>query len=203
MSMFETLCVVLTVALAAQLSPGPDMMLIFRHTTTSFRAGVACVLGICLGLTFHVTLSVAGVAVVIKTSPMLFNTIRYVGAAYILYVGIRCLTGKSGLTFDDERRDAAPWGQALRDGLFCNLLNPKVTLFILSVFSQLVAPGTPISIRAFFGFLIVLEAFVVWMLFSKLLDLPAFRRRYENWQNVISRGCGVVLCGLAGLMVVA
>lgn len=201
--MIETLLVVLTVALAAQLSPGPDMMLIFRHTTTSFKAGTACVLGICLGLAFHTTLSVAGLAVVIKASPMLFNTIRYAGAAYILYVGVRCLGGNSGLTFDGESREVAPFGQAFRDGLFCNLLNPKVTLFILSVFSQLVAPGTPIPTKAVFGTALILEAFVVWMVFAWLLDRPAFRTHYERWQNSIARGCGVILCGLAVLMAVA
>ncbi|WP_300673417.1 LysE family transporter [Desulfoluna sp.] len=200
--MLESLVVVLGVALAAQLSPGPDMMLIFRHTTTSFRAGMACVLGICLGLCFHVTLSVAGLAVVIRTSPVLFNTIRYAGAVYILYVGIRCLTGNSGLTFDAEERPAADFGQAFRDGLFCNLLNPKVTLFILSVFSQLLAPETPLSIRAFYGVVLVVEGFLVWVLFSMLLDRPAFRIHYERYQNPISRGCGVILCGLAILMAV-
>ncbi len=201
--MFESLVVVLGVALAAQLSPGPDMMLIFRHTTTSFRAGMACVLGICLGLTVHVTLSVAGLAVLIRTSPMLFNAIRYAGAIYILYVGIRCLTGNSGLTFEAEDKPAAPFGQAFRDGLFCNLLNPKVTLFILSVFSQLLAPETPTHIRALFGLALVLEGFLVWVLFSMLLDRPVFRTHYERYQNPISRGCGVVLCGLAVLMAVA
>ncbi|SCY14047.1 LysE family translocator [Desulfoluna spongiiphila] len=199
--MFESLVVVLGVALAAQLSPGPDMMLIFRHTTTSLRAGMACILGICLGFTFHVTLSVAGLAVLIRTSPVLFNTIRYAGAAYILYVGIRCLTGNSGLTFDANQRSSAPFGQAFRDGLFCNLLNPKVTLFVLSVFSQLLAPETPTGIRALFGLALIVEAIVVWTLFSMLLDRPAFRTRYERFQNPISRGCGVVLCGLAVLMV--
>jgi len=200
--MFESLVVVLGVALAAQLSPGPDMMLIFRHTTTSFRAGTACVLGICLGFTFHVTLSVAGLAVLIRTSPFLFNTIRYAGAVYILYVGVRCLTGKSGLIFDAEERPVAPFGQAFRDGLFCNLLNPKVTLFVLSVFSQLLAPETPTGIRALFGLALIVEAIVVWMLFSMLLDRPVFRTHYERYQNPISRGCGVVLCALAVLMVV-
>ena len=95
--MVESLGGVLAVALAAQLSPGPDMML------TSFRTGMACVLGICFGLTVHLTLSVAGLAILIRTTPFLFDAIRYAGALYILYVGIRCLTGDSGLTFDADR----------------------------------------------------------------------------------------------------
>lgn len=87
------------------------------------------------------------------------------------------------MRIDAEERPATPFGVAFRDGLCCNLLNPKVALFILSVFSQCLDPDALLAIRALFGLALVVEALLVWVFFSMLLDRPAFRNHYERYQN--------------------
>lgn len=203
--MTDTILLLLTVCLAAQLSPGPDMILIIRHATTSFRSAMICICGVCLGMSAHTLLSAAGLAVIIAKTPWLFSTIRYAGAAYLVYAGIHCLTEKGGLCLTPEPPvdRAVSTASPFRDGLFCNLLNPKVTLFVISLFSQVIAPTTPFPEKLIYAGVIVGEAFFVWILLALLLDRPAFRQMMENWQRTISKTCGLLLMGLAAMVAIA
>ncbi len=159
--MLETILPLLTVCFLARMSPGPDMMLLIHHAGSASRLGeypkgtfsgsrsaYGCVLGVCLGLTCHVSLSVLGLALVLKSNPFVFNVLRYAGAVYLLYIGYRCFTDTGTLDFDRDGGSSIAddsFGQGFRDGLLCNLLNPKVTLFILSIFMQLIGPDATLG----------------------------------------------------------
>ena len=187
--------------MVGRMSPGPDMMLLVRHGAGGpTRAAYACVLGICLGLTFHVTWAVLGTGL-LQGSPRAFQAVQLAGAGYLAWVGWKALRARA----DEEGEDAAPptLREGFRDGLFCNLLNPKVTLFILSVFTQFVAPGTPTGERVAYGAVIVLEALVGWTIFVRFLDTAPMRRFYERHGLHLVRLTGALLLLLAGWSVVS
>lgn len=211
--MIETVFTLLTICFLARMSPGPDMMLLIHHAGCGrpatgsglFRgspAAYGCVIGVCLGLTFHVSLSVLGLALVLKSNPFIYNVLRYAGAAYLLYIGYRCFTDTGGLEFESSAECIAgtTFMQGLKDGFSCNLLNPKVTLFILSVFMQLVGPGAGLGEKAVYGSVIVLEAFLGWGLFVLFLNTSIVQRVYGEYVFIINKVTGVILFLLGGVI---
>ena len=211
--MFETVLTLLTICFVARMSPGPDMMLLIHHAGCApsvdkrgFLCGApgayGCVIGVCIGLTFHVSLSVLGLAFVLKSNPFFYNLLRYAGAVYLLYIGYRCFMDNGALEIDSAAGNcrAVTFTQGLKDGLFCNLLNPKVTLFILSVFMQLVGPDAGLGEKAVYGSVIVLEALFGWGLFVLLLNTSVVQRIYGNYVAMINKVTGVILFLLGGLI---
>ncbi len=211
--MLETILTLFTVCFFARMSPGPDMMLLIRHSTAgaggaggtgahSCRAAYACVLGVCLGLCCHVMLSVLGLAIIIKSNPMVFRALQYAGAGYLLYVGWRCFFDRGSVQLDAGGMHCTTGWQGFRDGLFCNLLNPKVTMFILSVFMQLVTPETALGDRLAYGAVIVLEGLFGWAAFVYFLHTPFMRRLYGTHAGTINRVTGLILFCLGGAIFV-
>ncbi|WP_419780677.1 LysE family translocator [Maridesulfovibrio sp.] len=211
--MLETVLTLLTICFVARMSPGPDMMLLIHHAgcaPSSEARGLlrgspgafGCVIGVCIGLTFHVSLSVLGLAFVLKSNPFIYNLLRYAGAFYLLYIGYRCFNDNGGLDIDSASGDctASTFMQGLKDGLFCNLLNPKVTLFILSVFMQLVGFDAGLGEKAVYGSVIVLEALFGWGAFVLFLNTPIVQRIYVNHVTMINKVTGAILFLLGGLI---
>lgn len=216
--MLETIITLFTVCFFARMSPGPDMMLLIRHATagvgrisvsvdagrrhdtTNCRAAYACILGVCAGLCFHVLLSVLGLAVIIRSNPAIFAALRYAGAVYLIYVGWRCFTDNGGVRLEGGAAVCVSGWQGFREGLFCNLLNPKVTMFILSVFMQLVTPQTPLAVRLTYGAVIVLEGLVGWTAFVYFLHRPFMKRLYGDHAGLINRITGVILVCLGAVV---
>lgn len=217
--MLETILPLLTVCFLGRMSPGPDMMLLIHHAgSTSVscrnnkgrfsgsRSAYGCVLGVCLGLTFHVSLSVLGLALVLKSNPLTFNILRYAGAVYLLYIGYRCFTDNGTLDFDEEAENGAmsrSFGQGFKDGLFCNLLNPKVTFFILSIFMQLIGPDATLGEKMIYGSVIISEALVGWCLFVLMLNTAFMQRIYGKHAAMVNKVTGVILFVLGGAIFVS
>lgn len=139
------------------LTPGPDVLCIVGHALRSgARAGIVAGLGIAAGCFVHIFAAALGVGAVLATSASAFVALKWVGAVYLFYVGVRLLLA---------RPDASPLGTAaagqtpvranttlwrvFRDGFFTNALNPKVALFFLAFVPQFIAPGTAEPIWAF------------------------------------------------------
>lgn len=209
--MLETILTLFSISFVARMSPGPDMMLLIRHATAgnqsthenSSRAAYFCVLGICLGLCGHVSLSVLGLAVIIKTTPVIFNTLRYAGALYLLYIGFRSFTATGNLQMGQNSQTSATTAvEGFRDGLLCNILNPKVTIFVLSVFMQLVEPDASLFEKALYGSVILIEGLVGWTIFVYFLHTPFMRKLYGQYVGIINKACGIILFLLGGAIFV-
>ena len=207
--MLNTALTLLTICFFGRMTPGPDMMLLIRHSGNrnhqSNLAAYACMAGICLGLMVHVSLSVFGLALVIKSNPVIFQTLRYAGAVYLLYIGWQCLTGDSHMDISGDGVESVQGltiGQGFREGLFCNLLNPKVTIFILSVFMQLISPDATLSEKLVYGGIIIGEAIVGWGSFVFFLHTPFMQRFYANHSAKIGKVTGVIILALGGAVFV-
>lgn len=127
-------------ALAA--SPGPDFFLILRNTLSGGRSlGYATLLGNRISLTLHVSFAILGISIAIQHSAVLYLTLRFLGAAYLIYLGIRNLVSRlrgNSSKNENAQVDSISALTAVRRGFFNNLLNPKVSLFFLSFFPQFV-----------------------------------------------------------------
>lgn len=189
--MFIGLVAVLTV------TPGADTALVTRNTLSHGRAAALCTtLGISLGCAIHATLSGLGLSAILSQSAALFEVVKFAGAGYLLFLGVRSLlgAGHGALPASSEAAPApaVPREGALRgafvQGLLTNVLNPKVALFYLTFLPQFMNPGDPVVLKSLglAGIHILLG--LVWLstyayFISRLSDLllrPAVRRRFER-----------------------
>ena len=122
------------------LTPGADTMYILtRSISQGRRAGVYSVLGITSGTILHTTFAAFGLSIILAKSALAFNIIKYIGIAYLVYLGIKMIAEKSNL-FDNRRQliGNTDLFKIYRQGFFTNLLNPKVALFFLSFLPQFI-----------------------------------------------------------------
>lgn len=140
-----TAATLLTFALACfalALTPGPDMIFVMTRSLAQGRvAGLVSLLGIMAGCYFHALLAGLSLSGALVLSPLLFDGMRWAGAAYLLWLGLQAWRGKAGLPV--ASRVPGPklsLGRLCWQGLMCNLLNPKVALFFLALFPQFMQP---------------------------------------------------------------
>jgi threonine/homoserine/homoserine lactone efflux protein len=122
------------------LTPGPDMLFVIGQTLAGgTRRGWAAMFGIVCGAMLHVALAASGAAALIAASPTLFEALRLLGAAYLIWLGIGAL--RAAWRGGGRLVPAAPARRAFRDGFLTNLTNPKVILFFLAFLPQFVDPA--------------------------------------------------------------
>ena len=120
-------------ASATVISPGPDTVLIIRYALNSgHRVGLAAVIGVQLGLLVHTTLAVAGISLIIASSPVLFRLVTLTGASYLAWLGIQGFRESGTLGLNTGLAPVSGW-KAVRDAMLTNLLNPKVILIFLAL----------------------------------------------------------------------
>lgn len=191
---------VIAIASVMAASPGQDFAVITRNSLIySRRAGVLGTLGIGAAIWLHVSYSLAGVALIISQSPALYNIIKYSGACYLLYLGCKNLFFASPLRMQGDTPQAVSISDAgaFAAGFVSNALNPKTTLFFLSIFTQVVDAETPLAVQVLFGGIICL-AHIVWFgALALFLSSPPLTARIARAKPWIERVLGVCLCAFA------
>jgi threonine/homoserine/homoserine lactone efflux protein len=191
-------------SLALTLTPGPAVLFIVaRSMGQGRRAGFLSVLGVGLGNTGHAIAAALGLAALLASSPVAFAVVRYLGAAYLVFLGLRRMLDRSAPALGDAPADAQPSGRGvLRSALVVALLNPKTALFFLAFlpqFADAARGGVPGQIL-FLGLLFVAIAVTTDSLYVLLAGglgawlrrRPAFARS-ERWVS------GAVYLGLGAL----
>jgi len=141
MPTLSTLLVFVTASLALNVTPGPDMLyVIARSTAEGRRAGIVSSLGIAAGALVHMTLAAAGLSSLLLAVPVAYDAVRYLGAAYLVYLGVRTLLARA-TSVDAPPVARASLAAVFRQGMVTNLLNPKVALFFLAFLPQFVSAG--------------------------------------------------------------
>ncbi|MGF6726140.1 threonine/homoserine/homoserine lactone efflux protein [Paraburkholderia sp. GAS41] len=158
----------LATSIAITLAPGPDnLQVLARGISQGRAAGLVAALGFAAGITFHTTLATLGIAALLRSSPLAFQAIKYAGAVYLIWIGIKALRSQ-GLATAHERPPQPLWS-VFRQSVFGNMLNPKVTLFFLVFLPQFIEPhGTqsvPLQMLEL-GLVFMLQTVVVFSLFG-------------------------------------
>ncbi|MFT4939947.1 MAG: RhtB (resistance to homoserine/threonine) family protein [Paraglaciecola sp.] len=191
-----------SVHLLAVASPGPDFAVVLKHSVQfGRRAAVITSIGIGLGILIHVGYSLLGIGILIKTTPMLFQIFSYVAAAYLFYLGWGALRSKAAApaAADSQCDNNAKISdkKAFVVGFLTNGLNPKATLFFLSVFAVAVSAQTPNSIKLVYGVYLAIATGIWFCALSYFLSsnrVRVFLGKNGHW---FDRIMGVVLILLA------
>ncbi|MBV9523608.1 MAG: LysE family translocator [Alphaproteobacteria bacterium] len=135
----------LLASLALNFVPGPDMLFIIaRAVGQGRRAGAVAALGIGAGIIVHILAATLGLAALLELAPLAYLAIKYAGAAYLLWIGIRLLTDRSAAA-PAARLAPVPLWTIFRQGAVTNILNPKIALFFLAFLPQFVDHGAAAS----------------------------------------------------------
>ncbi|KAB7615482.1 LysE family translocator [Amylibacter sp. SFDW26] len=136
----STLVVFALACVALTATPGPDMLLIASRSASQGRiAGLATYMGIAFGLYCHALAAAFGLSKLFLAVPIAYDAIRIIGAIYLLYLAWVTLKSKSDASELTKTRKISFWVM-FRQGMFTNLLNPKVALFVLALFPQFIEP---------------------------------------------------------------
>ena len=198
LSEFLTVAIVHLLAVA---SPGPDFAMVLRQSLVAGRkAALWTSIGIGLGILVHVVYIMLGLGLLISQSMQLFNLVKLVGAVYLLFIGWKSLRAGPVATSEIAQTGAAesayPIRKALQVGFLTNALNPKATLFFLSLFSVVINPDTPLGIQLGYGLYMSLATGIWFCALSLALTQRRVRQGFARFGYWVERVMGVVLIGL-------
>ncbi len=194
---YSELLSVSTIAIFMAISPGADFVMITRNSILCSRsAGLFSSLGVSFAIWLHVAYSIAGLAILISKSILLFSIIKYLGAAYLIYIGFKSLRSKSSVGTEQQlKKKELSSFSAFKIGFITNALNPKTTIFFLSIFTQVVNPGTPLYIQIIYGAIISIAHLLWFSSVSLFLSHPALLKKFNKYKSKIEKAVGAVLIG--------
>lgn len=198
--MIENFWVFALTGLLLNLTPGADMMYIMaRSSGQGTKAGIVSALGIGAGCLVHILAAVVGLSALLAQSAVAFEVIKYLGAAYLIYLGLKSLLSKkidSGL---QQPASQMPVKKIFWQGVLTNVLNPKVALFFLAFLSQFIQPKSGnvslqiLLLGTWFNAVGTVVNILVALLFGKIGAWLSASPGFLRWQERIT---GAVLIAL-------
>jgi threonine/homoserine/homoserine lactone efflux protein len=219
--------IILTITLLhflALISPGPDFFLCIKNALISRNLGIMTSIGFGLGILVHLIYCTLGLALIISQSIIAFTILKYIAAAYLVYLGICLLKTRKHSTEHNnnnnneqerkininltqtshqstpiiEKSNKTSYNslKAMRDGFLTNALNPKATLFFLSIFTVVITPQTP-KLSIIIAGLITIINTVLWFSFiSIIFSSKKIKNIYEKIEEKANKILGVLLISL-------
>lgn len=191
----------LSMAILLNITPGPDIAFVLGNTLKSGkRYGFAAMLGLWVGALFHVSCAAIGLSALLYTSATMFLVVKWVGVAYLTWLGIQALVRKNGAFSINEPTKQRSISEVFLQGVCIDILNPKVALFFLALLPQFVVDGAgPVPLQlAVHGILIIVVAALVEPPLILLSDQLATRMRTHPKAAIwTDRTLGIFFIGLA------
>lgn len=200
MMAYETLITFFAASVLLALAPGPDNIFVLTQSVlTGKKAGITVMLGLCTGLIAHTTAVALGIAVIFQTSVLAFSVLKYLGAAYLLYLAWQAFN-TSDEKINAESDSKFQFGKLYRRGIFMNITNPKVSLFFLAFLPQFADPSkgsVPFQILIL-GSVFILATILVFGGIALLAgNITQMLNRSLLFQKILNRVAGMVFIGLA------
>ncbi|HEY9271079.1 LysE family translocator [Achromobacter sp.] len=200
--MTELIAVALITMLAV-ISPGPDFAMVTRNSYLfGRRTGLICALGIALGVQVHVFYTMFGVSLLAHYAQPVLQGIKLAGACYLVYMGWKTFFNRTQVSRDLSERPPISGWQALYSGFLTNALNPKTTLFVVSTYTQVVSPGTPLAWQFGYGLFMSLAHWIWFGAVAWSVSSPFLRRMLLDHQRAADRVVGAVLMALGAALAV-
>jgi RhtB (resistance to homoserine/threonine) family protein len=190
---------VIAAHLLAVVSPGPDFFMVVRNSITYSRStGIYTAIGLGIGIAVHVTYSLAGIALIISQSIILFSTIKYIGALYLIYIGIQSIRSKENTMNIQITKNVDTLNpiNAIKMGFLTNVLNPKATMFFLSLFTIVISPETPTVVLIIICSALVVNTIAWFSIVAVIMSNTKVQNMYKQSQSVINTIFGALLMGL-------
>ncbi len=192
------LLAVITITVLTIVTPGPDFVIVVRNSLVhSARSGIFTALGVASAVWIHVAYTLAGIGILLSKSILLFSVVKYLGAAYLFYLGYCCIKSKgSDINFSNDKSSHSISNfKSFQMGFLNNALNPKATLFFVSLFTQLVSSTTPLGIQITYGAIVSLACLVWFSGVAVFLNRTYVRKLFLSIQVYIEKVMGAVLLG--------
>ncbi|MEC3663578.1 LysE family transporter [Bacillus subtilis] len=185
--------------------PGADTMLVMKNTLRyGPKAGRYNILGLATGLSFWTVIAILGLSVVIAKSVILFTTIKYLGAAYLIYLGVKSFFAKSMFSLDDMQSQAKNMASSPKryyktsfmQGSLSNILNPKTVLVYVTIMPQFINLNGYINQQLIILASILTLLAVLWFLFLVyIIDYAKKWMKNSKFQKVFQKITGIMLVG--------
>jgi len=201
----DSLLTYISIAAMMVVIPGADTMLLVKNTLRyGPKAGRYTVLGMATGLSFWTLIAILGLSVVIAKSVILFSTIKYLGAAYLIYLGIKSFFAKSVFSLEEIQAQAnAPTNSSGRhntesfmQALLSNVLNPKTVLVYITVMPQFIDLNGNVNQQLIVLASILTLLAVLW--FLTLVYVIDYAKKWLNnskFQKLLQKSTGLILVG--------
>lgn len=184
-----------SVSLLAAMSPGPDFILVTKHSLLgSRRAGIYTALGVGIGVALYGLLALLGM-VAIWQDPFIYQGIKYIGSIYLLFLGIQLVVKKQDKLFLPQLGALLELSakKSIIKGFLGNILNPKAGLFVFSIFSQIVPPDQTSFYKSIVALEITLVTLGWFVALVFLLTSPKIRQKFLYFQPFIRKIMGLLL----------
>ncbi|CAM4235916.1 LysE family translocator [Jeotgalicoccus halotolerans] len=183
--------------------PGADSMIVMKNTLVYQKsAGRMTVFGILAGHFLWIVVSILGLAVIITNSPLLFNIVKYMGAAYLIYIGVKSFMAKTlvSASYLDNAGDEETKSNGLRssymNGFISNILNPKVLIFYITILPQFVVQNSEVTevfqLIILAGIMLVIS--MSWFLL--VVETVNYMKRWlhkPGFQSMLGKGAGIII----------
>lgn len=187
------------VHLLAVISPGPDFIIAVKNSLSySRKTGIWTAFGFGIGISVHILYCLAGLAVIISQSIIIFNIIKLFGAGYLIYLGLRVIIAKSTsieIESQQHKNDILPL-EAIKIGFLTNVLNPKATLFFLSLFTLIISPTTPKIVLIILSIIMVVNTILWFSLVAIFFTQTKAVSIFNKYQDIFNKTLGSILIGL-------
>jgi threonine/homoserine/homoserine lactone efflux protein len=203
---FAEWCALTSICCLAIISPGPDFMVVSKVSLErGFQAGILATLGIFLGSIIHSAYSILGLGAWLQTNPSLLHGIRLAGSSYLIYLGVSSLIGyikaqksplDSNVSAVQASRELKVDRSSFMAGLLTNLLNPKAVLFTISLYTQIIENGTPLSHCVIYAATGCIAALIWFSLVARLFSTPGKNPAIQLFQT---KGIPVMAILLIGI----
>ena len=179
----------------AVMSPGPDFAIIVKQSISHGRkAALTTSVGIGTGILMHITLCMLGLAIIIASSNFLLHLIKILGASYLMYIGIKSIIDRNDFQdFNIHNISKSSTFESFKLGFLTNLLNPKATLFFLSLYGIIISGETTLPIQALYGIWMAIITTLWFSFLSIVLTKRTIIQKIQNISSKIQIGTGVIL----------
>lgn len=195
----DSLLIFIAAGLLLNITPGPDLLFIIGRSMSQGRAaGIVSALGIGAGCLFHITTAAFGLSALMLALPFAYDSVRFAGAAYLVYLGVRALVSRQN-PLEVRAVERTSLGKIFRQGVITNILNPKVALFFLAFLPQFANPvNGPLApqillLGLIFTFNGTLVCLAVAMAASRLGEWLKSRYNLTAWLNRLTGGLFIAL----------
>jgi len=189
--------------LLATISPGPEFLMVVKNSLTySRKSGIYTAFGESVGILVHVAYCIAGIATIISKSILLFNFLKFLGAGCLVFIGVKSIMTRSKQIeiSEDKQSKSISNLQAFKLGFLTNVLNPKATLFFLSLFTLVIKPDISSHVIVISTLLMMINSIVWYSLIAIFFTHDRIRKLYGKTQNFFNKTFGALLI-LLGLKV--
>ncbi len=185
------------VCVLGTISPGPSLAVVLRQTLSNGRRhGMLTTASHSLGVALWALLSLWGLGVLVTDHPMLYDVITYSGACYLAWLGFKALRSKGSAQFEQEKSEGS-YTSAILDGAMISLLNPKLAIFFIALFSQFISAEQVITDKLIMISTVTLIDFVWYMGIAILLSQSNVVKKLREKSKAMDQVSGIVMIGLA------